>query len=45
VVLEGTWWGQSAPDGKSVNALTSEKLTDLGMGATFHATPVEVDKV
>ncbi len=45
VILEGTWWGESAPDGKSVNALTSEKLTDLGAGATFHATPVEVNRI
>ncbi|MCP4197792.1 MAG: molybdopterin oxidoreductase family protein [Proteobacteria bacterium] len=45
VVLEGTWWGTSAPDGKSVNALVSEKLTDMGEGPTFHATPVEVEKL
>jgi anaerobic selenocysteine-containing dehydrogenase len=45
VILEGTWWGQSAPDGKSVNALVSEKLTDMGAGPTFHATPVEVEKL
>ncbi|AFZ66964.1 molybdopterin oxidoreductase family protein [Deinococcus peraridilitoris] len=41
-VLEGTWWGLSAPDGKSVNALTAETLTDLGGGSTFHNTRVRL---
>jgi anaerobic selenocysteine-containing dehydrogenase len=45
VVLEGTWWGSIAPDGKSVNALISEKLTDLGEGPIFHATAVEAVKI
>ncbi|GAA5334894.1 molybdopterin oxidoreductase family protein [Thermus hydrothermalis] len=43
VVLEGTWWEKWAPDGKGVNHLTSERLTDLGGGSTFHSTPVEVE--
>ena len=30
--------------GANVNALTSERLTDLGMGATFYSTLVEVRK-
>jgi hypothetical protein len=28
-----------------VNALTSERLTDIGGGATFYSTLVEVEKV
>jgi hypothetical protein len=28
-----------------VNALTSERLTDLGAGATFYSTLVEVTKM
>ena len=41
-VLEGTWWGLSAPDGTSVNELTAQTLTDLGGGSTFHNTRVRV---
>lgn len=41
-VLEGTWWGLSAPDGRSVNALTAQTLTDLGGGSTFHNTRVRL---
>ncbi|MER3537414.1 MAG: molybdopterin oxidoreductase [Thermus sp.] len=45
VVLEGTWWEKDAPDGKGINHLTSEALTDLGGGSTFHATAVEVEPI
>lgn len=42
VVLEGTWWERPAPDGKGINHLTSERLTDMGGGSTFHSNPVQV---
>ena len=42
VVVEGTWWGLSAPDGQSINTLTAQTLTDLGGGSTFHNTRVRV---
>lgn len=42
VVLEGTWWERNAPDGKGINWLTGEGLTDLGAGSTFHSNPVAV---
>jgi len=42
VVVEGTWWGLSAPDGQSINALTAQTLTDLGGGSTFHNTRVRL---
>lgn len=45
VVLEGTWWEKDAPDGKGINHLTGEGLTDLGGGSTFHATAVEVEPI
>jgi anaerobic selenocysteine-containing dehydrogenase len=38
-------WAGMAPDGKSINALTSEALTDIGAGATFYACLVEVEAV
>lgn len=43
-VLEGTWWGLSAPDGESINAITAQTLTDLGGGSTFHNTRVRVER-
>jgi anaerobic selenocysteine-containing dehydrogenase len=38
-------WQKLSEDGANVNALTSERLTDLGGGATFYSTLVEVAKV
>ncbi|HZS27748.1 MAG TPA: molybdopterin oxidoreductase family protein [Candidatus Angelobacter sp.] len=32
------------PDGKSINSLTSETLTDIGGGATFYSCLVEVER-
>jgi anaerobic selenocysteine-containing dehydrogenase len=43
VVLEGTWWEQPAPDGKGINWLTGEHLTDMGAGSTFHSNPVRLE--
>jgi anaerobic selenocysteine-containing dehydrogenase len=43
VVLEGTWWEGWAVDKKGSNHLTSERLTDMGAGSTFHSNPVEVE--
>lgn len=37
-------WAKLHPGGANVNALTSERLTDLGGGATFYSTLVEVEK-
>ena len=37
-------WAKLHPDGSNVNALTSERLTDLGGGATFYSVLVEVAK-
>jgi anaerobic selenocysteine-containing dehydrogenase len=36
--------GDSSGRGANVNALTSERLTDIGSGATFYSTLVEVRK-
>jgi anaerobic selenocysteine-containing dehydrogenase len=38
-------WAKLQPDGANVNALTSERLTDIGAGATFYSTLVEVARV
>ncbi|WP_094096294.1 molybdopterin-containing oxidoreductase family protein [Paenibacillus physcomitrellae] len=44
VVSQGLWWGK---DGKRtrVNALTSGRLADMGGGATFFSTVVEVERL
>jgi anaerobic selenocysteine-containing dehydrogenase len=38
-------WNKIAAGGSNVNALTSERLTDIGGGATFYSTLVEVRKI
>jgi anaerobic selenocysteine-containing dehydrogenase len=37
-------WAKLSDGGKNVNVLTSDRLTDLGGGATFYSTLVEVAK-
>jgi molybdopterin guanine dinucleotide-containing S/N-oxide reductase-like protein len=37
-------WAKLNPDGRNVNVLTSERLTDIGRAATFYSTLVEVAK-
>jgi anaerobic selenocysteine-containing dehydrogenase len=38
-------WARSSPGGKNINALTSDRLTDMGRGATFYSALVEVEKL
>lgn len=42
VVASGVWWREFAPGGRTVNALTSQRLTDQGEGSTFYDNRVEV---
>jgi hypothetical protein len=37
-------WAKLQGGGGNVNALTSERLTDIGAGATFYSTLVEARK-
>jgi len=37
-------WAKLHPEGANSNVLTSERLTDIGAGATFYSTLVEVAK-
>lgn len=39
-----TRWNKLSPDGHNVNVLTSDRLTDIGGGATFYSCLVEVEK-
>jgi anaerobic selenocysteine-containing dehydrogenase len=41
-VAEGVWWLEFAPGHRSVNALTSQRLTDRGGGSTFYDNRVDV---
>jgi len=43
-VAEGVWWLEFAPGSRSVNALTSQRLTDLGGGSTFYDNRIEVKR-
>lgn len=45
VIAPGQWWPKLAPDGKSLNDITSERLTDLGGGSTFGNPVVRVEPV
>jgi molybdopterin guanine dinucleotide-containing S/N-oxide reductase-like protein len=36
-------WAKLTPGGKNINVLTSERLTDIGRGATFYSCLVEVE--
>jgi anaerobic selenocysteine-containing dehydrogenase len=42
VVAEGVWWLEHCPGSRSVNALTSQRLTDRGAGSTFYDNTVDV---
>jgi anaerobic selenocysteine-containing dehydrogenase len=42
LVALGQWWPKLAPDGRSLNDLTSERLTDLGGGSTFGNVAVAI---
>jgi len=37
-------WSKLAPDGRNANALTSERLTDVGNGPSFYSTLVQVER-
>lgn len=43
VVALGQWWPKLAPDKKSLNDLTTERLTDLGGGSTFGNITVRIE--
>ena len=43
VVGLSIWWAKHCPGGRNANAVTSQELTDLGGGATFYDTLVEVE--
>ncbi len=45
VVALSIWWKKLAADGKNVNELTSQRLTDMGRAPTFYDVLVQIEKV
>lgn len=45
VVAPSIWWCKLSPDGRNINQLTSQAVTDMGEGATFYDTLVEIEPV
>jgi len=45
VISVGQWWPKLSPDKKSLNDLTSERLTDLGGGSTFGNVAVRIKPI
>jgi anaerobic selenocysteine-containing dehydrogenase len=43
VVAASLQWAKLSPQGRNINILTSEKLTDMGNSATFYSVLVEVE--
>lgn len=41
-VAEGVWWTRDTLNGRNVNALTAQRLTDRGEGSTFYDNRVDV---
>jgi anaerobic selenocysteine-containing dehydrogenase len=39
------WWHRDSPKRANVNVLTSDRLTDMGEGSTFHTNLVQIEKV
>ena len=44
LVAEGVWWLSHCPGPRTVNALTSQRLTDRGKGSTLYDNTVDVRK-
>ena len=42
VVADGVSWLRDAPGRRTINALTSQRLTDRGKGSTFYDTKVDI---
>lgn len=42
LVADGVSWLRDAPGERTINALTSQRLTDRGNGSTFYDTKVDI---
>jgi len=44
VATRSVRWNKHSPEGRNINQVTSDRLTDVGAGATFYSCLVEVEK-
>ncbi|WPB55040.1 molybdopterin oxidoreductase family protein [Xylophilus sp. GOD-11R] len=44
LVAPSIWWLKKAGDGENVNAVTSDGLTDIGRGASYYDTAVQITR-
>ncbi len=44
VATRSVRWNKMAPDGRNINQVTSDRLSDMGGGATFYSCLVEIEK-
>jgi anaerobic selenocysteine-containing dehydrogenase len=44
-VVEGVWWSKHQAGGRGVNALTDDRVTDMGGGPALHSNLVQVERV
>jgi len=42
LVSPSVWWPKKSADGQNANAVTSDALTDIGRGATYYDTAVDI---
>jgi len=45
LVSQGLWWEDGNEGIQAINALTSQRLSDMGGGATFFSTRVDIEKI
>ena len=45
VMAPGVWWSKLSPDGRNINSVTSQAVSDMGGGATFYDCLVELEAV
>ena len=45
IAAEGVWWSKHTPDGRLINILTNDSLTDMGWGSTLHDNKVFVRRL
>ena len=43
-VVEGIWWAKHQPGGRGVNALTDDRVADMGGGPALHSNLVQVER-
>ena len=44
-VVEGIWWSKHQAGGRGVNALTDDRITDMGGGPALHSNLVQVERL